>query len=203
MSAKKNAIGFISGRLLGLDNNSPKVLCLCSCGNTKLVNRKHLLSGKVKSCGCILKEINSSKAYSEDMTRLSIYQNMKSRCYNENVECYKHYGARGIKIEPEWDTFTKFLDNLPEGYSSDLELDRIDVDGNYCKANCRWTTRSVNCYNRRSDFGGVTYCKRDDLWRAKITKDLQSYQKYFKLKAEAEAWRLRMEIELFSENSPK
>jgi hypothetical protein len=84
---------------------------------------------------------------------------MKSRCYNPNVDCYKHYGGRGIYIASEWDTFEKFLRNLPEGYSPNLELDRVDVNKEYSKQNCRWTTRSVNCYNRRTEQGGCLSAK--------------------------------------------
>lgn len=204
MAKKIDATGRVCGRLIALDNGSPKILCECECGVIKQVNRLHFLHGSVKSCGCILKEINKSKAYTEDMSRLSsIYQNMKSRCYNPLVDCYKHYGGRGIFIAPEWDTFDKFIENLPEGYSKDLELDRIDVNKEYSKSNCRWTTRSVNCYNRRTQLGGVSFCERDSLWRAKITKDGKTYQKYFKCKETALAWRLEMELRLFEENSPR
>jgi hypothetical protein len=204
MPKKIDAIGRVCGKLTALDNGSPKVLCICECGITKQVNRTHFLYGTIKSCGCLLKEINKSRAYTEDISRLSsIYQNMKSRCNNPNVDCYKHYGGRGINIASEWDTFEKFMDSIPDGYSPSLELDRIDVNKDYCKQNCRWTTRSVNCYNRRTEQGGVTFCTRDSLWRAKITKDGESYQKYFKQEADALAWRLEMELRLFNENSPR
>ncbi len=204
MPKKIDAVGLTRGRLTALDNGVPKILCSCECGVMKQVTRSHFLHGSVNSCGCLLKENNKDKAYSEDMVRLSsIYQNMRSRCYNSNVDCYKHYGGRGISISPEWDTFEKFIANLPEGYSSDLELDRINVDGNYSKDNCRWTTRSVNCYNRRTKCGGVSFCFRDSLWRAKILKDGKSHQKYFKKEEDALAWRLKMELELFEENSPR
>lgn len=129
----------------------------------------------------------------------SIWQNMKTRCTNPNVDCYQHYGGKGVSICTEWLTFEGFLESLPEGYADNLELDRKDSSGNYGPSNCRWVDRSVQCFNRDTDFGGVTYCERDELWRGKITKDGKSYQKYFKLESEATAWREQKEIELYGD----
>ena len=37
------------------------------------------------------------------MKRLySIWHNMKSRCYNSNLDKYKHYGGSGISVCDEW-----------------------------------------------------------------------------------------------------
>lgn len=42
----------------GVDN----CLCLCRCGNYKIVSRSHLLEGAVQSCGCLKREIDQAKA---------------------------------------------------------------------------------------------------------------------------------------------
>ena len=34
----------------------PRMRCLCSCGNEKEVSLGHLRSGKIRSCGCLLRE---------------------------------------------------------------------------------------------------------------------------------------------------
>lgn len=73
---------------------------------------------------------------------------MRGRCNTTTSTSYNLYGARGIKVCPEWDNFWVFLDDMgekPEGTT----LDRIDPDGDYCKENCRWATAKQQTQNRR------------------------------------------------------
>jgi hypothetical protein len=100
---------------------------------------------------------------------------MKTRCYNPNATHYEAYGGRGIKVSAEWlDSFQNFFADMgpcPEGMS----LDRIDVNGDYCKDNCRWTTMSVQAFNTRvksnntSGRTGVYFRKENGKWRAMIS----------------------------------
>lgn len=203
MGKKRDVAGEVFSRLTALDNGAVKVLCECSCGVVKLVNRNHLLAGNIKSCGCLRDEKLSSLSKSHglsDSRLFSIYHNMKSRCRNQNVSCYPLYGGRGITICNEWETFEGFIETLPAGYSDGLELDRIDPDGDYTIDNTRWVSRSVQCFNKITINKGVTFCERDNLWRAKINCDGKSYQKYFKCKQDAVEWRKAKELELFGFN---
>ena len=80
---------------------------------------------------------------------------MKQRCLNVKHKFYKDYGGRGIKVCTEWldkDTgFAKFRDwSLSNGYTDNLEIDRINNGGNYEPSNCRWTTHTNNNRNRRN-----------------------------------------------------
>ena len=70
---------------------------------------------------------------------------MRNRCLNPNAQKWHRYGARGIKICKEWDSYANFRKwALSSGYHKGLTIDRTDNDGNYEPSNCRWVTKSVN-----------------------------------------------------------
>jgi hypothetical protein len=73
---------------------------------------------------------------------------MKARCNNKNHEFYHRYGGRGITYDPKWETFEGFYEDMGEKPGKGWDIDRIDNDGNYCKENCQWLTRSENAKKR-------------------------------------------------------
>jgi hypothetical protein len=76
---------------------------------------------------------------------------MIQRCYNKNSWNYNNYGGRGIIVCDRWiESFENFLEDMGTKDSPEMQIDRIDNDGNYCKDNCRWSTPSDNSRNRRT-----------------------------------------------------
>lgn len=136
--------------------------CQCDCGKITTVRHGDLRSGRTLSCGCYNFEKESVvKTHGYSRTKLyGVYIKMKSRCENENDKSFSYYGGRGIKLCKEWNENPKsFIDWAKQnGYKDGLTIDRINVDGDYCPENCRWTdyeTQAVNQRIRKDNKTGV------------------------------------------------
>lgn len=132
--------------------------CLCVCGNTKEVYYHNLIIGKTKSCGCITKELSAEwgrNRQTHKMIKTPEYKSwacMKSRCSNNrDKEKYASYGGRGIRVCRRWvNSFENFYEDMGPIPTKGYTLDRIDVNGNYCKGNCRWASPEEQTRNRRN-----------------------------------------------------
>jgi hypothetical protein len=163
MSKPINMIGEKYGKLTVISLCTEKTsggrrlwLCQCECGNYKKATRSHLQNGNTTSCGCVRKA--KDKKLGKKLHRHGLYgkriytiwQQMKDRCYNKNNKDYTRYGGRGITVCDEWKTDAKAFSDWANanGYSDNLTLDRIDVNGNYEPSNCRWATIKQQDRNR-------------------------------------------------------
>ena len=129
---------------------------MCECGKETVISIYSVLNGLTKSCGCIRRE-RGHTVHGGRYERLhGVWTNMVTRCYNENVESYKNYGGRGIRVCDEWrNSYAAFREwALDNGYNPDAPhgkctIDRIDNDGDYGPENCRWVDMHVQRINQR------------------------------------------------------
>lgn len=157
---RKDITGRRFGRLtavkfVGVVNKRTRWLCKCDCGNEATVTRGNLISGYVMSCGCLRSEITAIRSFRHGKSHSPLYNvwsGMLARCANPNSGEYRHYGGRGITVCDEWKDFSAFNDwAMAAGYDRNLQIDRINVNGNYEPSNCRWVTAKENQNNRRSN----------------------------------------------------
>lgn len=140
--------------------------CKCDCGNTTTSTNNHLVSGDFKSCGCLNKEYKSFfKIHGMKKTSFWLmWKNLRARCNNPNDNGYKNYGGRGITYDLQWEKFLNFRKDMYWRYlyakrkytsvltkTNVLSIERIDVNGNYCKENCTFIPRNEQNKNKRNN----------------------------------------------------
>lgn len=152
------------GRLVVIEEDSIRHrasirwICQCDCGNTTAVISTRLRNSHTRSCGCGVglatiarNTTHGMGARSSKTPEYKVWQDIRRRCLNPKAHDYRYYGGRGITICPEWDDFTVFLRDMGPRPSSEHSIDRVDNDGPYSAANCRWATRTTQGRNKRNN----------------------------------------------------
>ena len=122
--------------------------------------------------------------------RASLYRrrdSMIQRCHNKNGRQYKDYGGRGITVCKEWrDNPNAFIDYcLTIGFKPELDLNRINNNGNYEPGNVRFVQKIINQRNKRrnkrnkSGCSGVFYNNQSKRYTVTVgSKYFGSFKKF-------------------------
>ena len=131
----------------------------CSmCGKIKFITefyRDKYKKDKHTHCCKNCSEVKKSKWLLEMKKKFNglytVWRNIKRRCYSVNSFDFKWYGERGITVCKEWrNSFQAFYDWAKDKHKKELEIDRLNNNGNYCPENCRFITHTENMRNSSS-----------------------------------------------------
>lgn len=99
-----------------------------------------------------------SSSHKDYIGEYRIWNAMKARCEKPSCDMYPLYGARGIKVCDRWkgeNGFINFYHDMGKRPIDEkgrkYQIDRIDVDGDYCPENCRWVSLIENSHNKRTN----------------------------------------------------
>lgn len=135
-------------------------VCVCDCGEQKIVYGHRLTAGKLRSCGCLLRESQMRNLAKKDRTKrphnfrhghgssftatFATWVNMRQMCFNPKASSYPFYGARGISVCGRWvDSFDEFLTDMGEKPEGTM-LSRIDKSRDFGPDNCEWKLKRTS-----------------------------------------------------------
>ena len=203
----KTSVGDKLGRLVILSKQGKKFCCQCDCGTIKNISCRSIELGKVRSCGCLQKDLfrkEITKHGKYGTKEYNSWRAMKARCANPNNGNYSSYGGRGITVCSRWlesdgQGFLNFLLDMGDR-PPNTSLDRVDNDLGYSKENCRWASSCCQANNRRtrvdctSGVTGVSYMKRSGKYMARsylngVAKYLGEYHTVLEAKEAIDKYR--------------
>jgi len=144
-------------RILKNGTKRRQVICKCICWKIRVMEPYDILKWLSKSCWCFKWEAisqNKKRHWMSETRFYKIWRSMKARCEDKKD---KNYWGRWIWYDTKWKRFENFRDDMFDSYQNHIiefweketSIDRINVNGNYCKENCRRLTNREQCNNLR------------------------------------------------------
>jgi hypothetical protein len=159
MPARLDITGIRFGKLIVLSRSHQDRFsayhwkCKCECGNETIIHGSHLNRGITKSCGCGI-ALTASLPRTHGATYTPLYRRWRAilaRTKNPHNSNFRNYGGRGIEVCKRWEKFENFRDDMSCTFEPHLEIERMDVNGNYSPENCKWATKAEQSLNKRTN----------------------------------------------------
>lgn len=196
--------GWSVEKTLSTDVRRPASRQCAVCGNEFLIPPSTNKNACSKECSSKWRSLRTTRHGQHPIRLYGIWCGMKSRCNGTSGELGRKYYAH-VSVCAEWsNSYQSFRDwSLTNGYSDELEIDRIDCNGNYEPSNCRWAnrvqqmlnTRTAIRKNKSSKYRGVSACTNNSTkkWRAtgvinKISKHLGVFETEVEAAMAYDAW---------------
>lgn len=220
LTVVKRAENKISYTKSGKKQQTAQWLCKCDCGNKTFVSSNLLTKSKIKSCGCLKKEIlrkrnGVRKLNTYDLTReYGIGYTLKGEEFYFDLEDFDKIKDYTWSFNVKRYVLTKvnnkiyFMHNIiNNNYNNEYLYDHINhKEYDNRKENLRIVNNQQNCCNqliRKNNTSGVTgvgYRKDIEKWYACITFKYKKYHLgYFILKEDAINTRKEAELKFFGE----
>lgn len=150
--ARKNdiIIGYRYYHLVVKDKVKGGLLCLCDCGNEKILKSSRIRLQQVKSCGCLLKKSGKNHHLFKGFGEISqaTFNKIRQKAIDRNIDFditinqlndlflrqKKKCAISGVEI--------KFKDSHKDKQTA--SLDRIDSSKPYIVSNLQWVHKTIN-----------------------------------------------------------
>lgn len=165
--------------------NEARAVFRCKCGAHFVAFLCNVKRNNTRSCGCHKLRINKEKATKHGGSKgksdmYGIWCQMRNRCNGKTSlpEVNQAYHGRGIRYCERWGQFENFVEDMGPRPSKNHSIDRIDNDGNYEPANCRWVTGKEQMRNTRRtvwiEYNGQVFCQTDLATHLGMTRKMVS-----------------------------
>jgi hypothetical protein len=144
----------------GKDTNGKSIWnCLCDCGKEKCVRASDLKSGKISSCGCLKKEVNSIIG-KETIQKINKMNKAVGELSGTHYSSIRSNGSkRGFEFSVSkdflWNLFlnqnkkcaisgVELIMSISKSKEKTASLDRIDSSKGYLEDNVQWVHKDIN-----------------------------------------------------------